>query len=68
MIETKNSSCPRMRCKELTLNSRLTNMEFPGLAILLQSCPLVEVLNISDESAFEEVCKCPYSYCSNLSI
>ncbi|XP_015065209.1 putative F-box/LRR-repeat protein At5g02930 isoform X1 [Solanum pennellii] len=54
MIETKNSSCPRMRCKDLTLNSRLTNKEFPGLAILLQSCPLVEVLNISDESAFEE--------------
>ncbi|KAL3377371.1 hypothetical protein AABB24_003664 [Solanum stoloniferum] len=54
MIETKNSSCPRMRCKDLTLNSRLTDKELPGLAILLQSCPLVEVLNISEESPFEE--------------
>ncbi|MCD9558362.1 hypothetical protein HAX54_015708 [Datura stramonium] len=54
ILEIRNVSFPRMSCKYLTLNTRLMNWELPGLAILLQTCPQVEILNISRESPFEE--------------
>ncbi|KAK4361047.1 hypothetical protein RND71_019999 [Anisodus tanguticus] len=54
ILEIRNLSCPRMRCKYLALNTRLKKWELPGIAILLQSCPQVEILNINTESLFEE--------------
>ncbi|KAM3285215.1 F-box protein [Capsicum chacoense] len=53
VLEATNSSCPRMRCKYLNLSTRLEEWEVPGLAILLQSCPQVEILNISGKSYYE---------------
>lgn len=54
ILETRSTSCLRMRCKYLTLNTRLKKWEIPGLSILLQSCPQVEILNISSESPSQE--------------
>ncbi|XP_009801340.1 putative F-box protein At1g49610 [Nicotiana tabacum] len=53
-LEIRNLPCPRMRCKYLTLNTPMKKWELPGIAILLQSCPQVEMLHINTESAFEE--------------
>ncbi|XP_016466862.1 F-box protein At5g03100 isoform X2 [Nicotiana tabacum] len=52
-LEIQNLPCPRMRCKYLTLNTPMKKWELPGIAILLQSCPQVEILHINAESAFE---------------
>ncbi|OIT22463.1 putative f-box protein [Nicotiana attenuata] len=53
-LEIRNLPCPRMRCKYLTLNTPMKKWELPGIAILLQSCPQVEMLHINTESAFKE--------------
>ncbi|XP_059292646.1 F-box protein At5g03100-like [Lycium ferocissimum] len=54
LLELRNSSCPRMRCKYLTLNTHMTKWELPGISILLQSCPQVEILNIITDPYFPE--------------
>ncbi|PHT90701.1 hypothetical protein T459_05814 [Capsicum annuum] len=54
ILESRNWRCPLMKCKYLTLHTRLGELERPGSAILLQSCPQVEILIISsDGSTFE---------------
>ncbi|OIT22464.1 PREDICTED: F-box protein At5g03100-like [Nicotiana attenuata] len=53
-LEMRTLSCPRMRCKNLTLNTHMKKWELPGITILLQSCPQVETLNIDMTSRFEE--------------
>ncbi|KAM3362461.1 hypothetical protein P3S68_017315 [Capsicum galapagoense] len=40
-----------MKCKYLTLHTRLGELERPGSAILLQSCPQVEILIISSDGS-----------------